>query len=310
MHNCPQYFNYNRGSVDNALSGVTVTGTLTSKFFQRYLLQKAISVFRWKLPENWSADYFLYCLYCFGFVAIINTDKYGVIPQACGLHGYDVFYRPTNALVANPLLKGIKNPRIGVECALIKLQPDYGSIMDLVAFYGDMMALSAQTAGVNILNSRLSYVFTAGNKASAESFKTLYDEIASGKPASVVDKSLMKSDGSPAWNMFQQNVSQNYIAGNIIDDLRKWEQRFDTAIGIANSNTEKKERLIVDEVNSNNEETKTIASLWLDELQNCADKANKMFNIEISVDWRNAEKEVDENGLDIGNDESNRPESI
>ena len=55
--------------------------------FARYLLQKAISVFEWTLPETWNKDYFLYALYCFGHLAIVNTDKFGVIPQACGLMG-------------------------------------------------------------------------------------------------------------------------------------------------------------------------------------------------------------------------------
>lgn len=34
-----------------------------SWMFQRYLMQKAISVFRWELPDTWDKDYFLYCLY-------------------------------------------------------------------------------------------------------------------------------------------------------------------------------------------------------------------------------------------------------
>ena len=298
MINCPHYYNYNNGSMNNAMNGVNISHTQLSMFFQRHLLQRAISVFKWDLPEHWSKEYFLYSLYSFGYVAVVNTDKYGIIPQACGLHGYDVFYRPTNALIANPLLSGIKSPRIGVECSIIALQPDYGGVMDIVTFYADMMALTAQTAGVNIINSKLSYVFTAGNKAGAESFKKLYDEIASGKPAVFIDSQLSKADGGKAWETFEQNVGQNYIAGQLIDDLRKWEQRIDTAIGISNSNTQKKERLIVDEVNSNNEETKSQASFWLEELQSGVDRVNKMFGLSLAVNWRNAGKEVENNGAD------------
>ena len=100
---CPGYYNYNNGSINNAIPNAKVSNTPLSRFFQKYLLQKAISVFKWKLPENWSADYFLYTLYMWGYVAIINTDKFGVIPQGCGLRGFDVFYRPTHAVIANPL---------------------------------------------------------------------------------------------------------------------------------------------------------------------------------------------------------------
>ena len=45
-------------------------------------------------------------------------------------------------------------------------------------------------------------------KAVQKIFKKLYDKIASGEPAAVIDKSLFdKVDGSPNWMMFTQNVS-------------------------------------------------------------------------------------------------------
>lgn len=282
-------FFYDHINAQNSIiqpSTVHVSDTGLSRFFQRYLFQKAISVFKWSLPKEWSRDYFLYVLYCWGFVAVINTDKFGVIPQGCGLQGYDVFYRPTTAIITNPLLSGILQPRIGKQCTLFKLQPDYGGIYDLVSYYADMMALSAQTAGINLLNSRLSYVFTAGDKNVSESLKKLYDRIAQGDPAVVQDKALLKDDGSPAWTQFQQNVGQNYIVSEILSDLRKWETMFDTDVGIPNANTDKRERLLTDEVNANNQETSSKCALWLEELQQAAVETQNMFGIDISVDWR------------------------
>lgn len=267
-------------------STVHVHGTGLAHFFRRYLLQKAMSVFKWELPETWSRDYLLYILYCWGYLAVINTDKFGVIPQACGLRGYDIFYRPNVAVITNPLLSGMKELQIDKQCTLFKLQPDYGGIMDLVNYYADMMALCAETAGVNLLNSKLSYVFTADDKSSAESFKKLYDKFASGEPCVVYDKKLLRQDGSAAWQSFQQNVGQNYIVGDILSDMKKIENMFKTAIGIPNANTDKKERLITDEVNANNEETQTLCELWLEQLQQACEKTSAMFGIKISVDWR------------------------
>lgn len=274
-------------------STVHIQGTGLSNFFRKYLLQKAISVFKWELPETWDPDYFLYVLYCWGYIAVVNTDKFGVIPQGCGLSGYNVFYRPTTAIITNSLLSGIKELKIDKQCTLFRLQPDFSGIMDIVGFYGDMMALCAETAGVNLLNSKLSYVFTAANKQEAETFKKLFDNVASGQPAVVYDKSLLKSDGSPAWQAFEQNVGQNYIAGEVLADLKKWEYMFDTEIGIPNANTDKKERLITDEVNANNIEVLTRCDMWLDSLKKVAAKTEKMFGIKIRVDWRNKPGEVE-----------------
>lgn len=285
--NYPKLMGYNVHNNNVGISGVAVSDSGLSRYFQRYLLQRAFSIFEWRIPENWSAEYLLYSVYCWGHVAVVNTNAFGVIPQCGTLHGYDVFYRPTNVQITNPLLRGILSPRIGRECEIIRLQPDYGGIMDIVTFHADMMALCAQTAGVNLVNSKLSYVFAARNKNAAMSFDKMYSEIMSGKPAVVVDKDLFNEDGSASWEPFEQNVGQNYIAGQILDDLRKWEQRFLTTIGIPNANTAKKERLIVDEVNANNAETESLSALWLETLKKSIEKVLKLFpGLDLSVDWR------------------------
>ena len=50
-----------------------------------------------------------------------------------------------------------------------------------------------------------------------------------------------------------------------------------TFVGINNSNSEKRERLITDEVNSNNQEVKTYIAEWNENLKDCCDKVVKMF---------------------------------
>lgn len=272
-------------------------------YFRRYLLQKAIAVFKWKLPDNWAKNYFLYCLYCWGYIAIVNTNKFGVIPQGCSLKGYDVMYQPTHAVIANPLLRGILEPRIDLQCALIRLQPDYGGIMDKVNFYADIMALSAETVGSNLFNSKLAYVFGASDKRAAETFKKMFDKIASGEPSVYIGKDLFNEDGSPNWSIFNQNLKQTYIVSDVMEDMRKWEMKFCSDLGIPNANTEKRERLIEAEVESNDVEVKLWADLALDELKKGCKKANDLFGIDISVDWRFKEKEVQPD--DDSNDGSN-----
>lgn len=275
-------------------STIHACNTELSYFFKRYLFQKAFSPYEIEIPETWARNYFLYSIFGLGYIAILETDKYGVIPQHCGLRGYDIFYQPTHASITNPLLYGILTPRIGKQCSIIKLQQDWGGISDLVGFYADMMAICAETAGLNLFNSKLSYVFGAGNKASAESFKKLFDKISSGEPAVVIDKDLFNDDGSQSWGQFSQNVGQNYIAGSVLEDMRKLELMFLSQIGINNANTNKKERLTTDEVNANNEEVKTLVQLWYEEMKSGFDKTNKMFGLNLKIKLRESEKnEID-----------------
>ena len=288
INGAPYYYNYiNAETSLVAPSTVHVKDSGLCRYFTKYLLQKAMSVFEWDLPETWNKDYFLYVLYCWGYVAVVNTDKFGVIPQGCGLKGYDVFYAPTHAVIANPLLSGILEPRIGTQCELLKLQPDFSGILDLVGHYAEQMALASQSVSVNLLNSKLSYVFTAKTKALAESLKKMYDQIASGEPAVVIDSRLKNAaDGEETWKAFEQNVGGNYIVTNLLADLRKIEAMFDTEIGIPNANTDKRERLIQDEVNANNIETYSKCAMWLENLQDACKRVNDMFGLSISVRWR------------------------
>ena len=306
----PVYYDH-KNSYNSQISPSTVhvSNTGLQWYFRRYLLQKAINVFQWKLPKEWAKNYFLYTLYCWGYIAIVETDLYGVIPQGCSLAGYDVMYQPTKAIISNPLIKGILEPTIynsdkkTAQCVVIKLMPDYGGLMDKINFYADMMALCAETAGTNLVNSKLSYVFAAEGKSEAESFKKLFDNFASGQPASFVDKQLYTEDGAPKWTMFNQSLRDTYIAGDILDDMREWEKKFCTDLGIPNSNTEKKERMITDEVASNNVEVKTWASGALESLQEGCKKARELFGINIRVGWRYNQ----EGGATNGNQGNSEP---
>ncbi len=267
-------------------STVHIKNTGLARFFKRYLLQEAISVFDWKLPETWSTNYFLYVLYVIGYIGIVNTDRFGVIPQHGGLGGYNVFYQPRYMLINNPLFAGTLKPVIDEECVCLRLQPDYCGLYDIVDYYGDLMALCAEATGINLVNSKLSFIFAAKNKTTAESLKALYDKISGGEPAAFADKELFDDEGNLTMSMFNQDVGRNFIADRLLDTMRTIRCQFLTDIGIPNANTDKRERLITDEVNANNFETRAKCSVWLDELQKGCKKARDMFGIELFVDWR------------------------
>lgn len=268
-------------------STVHCRNTALVEYYTRYLFQKVISVFEFEgLPEEWADNYFKYVLFGYGVIAVIYTDKYGVICQDCGLSGFDVFYQPTRCIIANPHLPGLKEFKIHENCEIIKLQPDYGSVMDLVTTYADLMALALETTGANLLNSKLSYVFFAENKTAAESFKKLYDRVASGEPMAVIDKNLLMEDGTPAWQIFTQNVGQNYITDRLLNDMKTLEDQFNTVIGVPNANTQKRERMITDEVNANNVDTQCRVNLWLETMNKDIEQVNRMFGTDIKVKYR------------------------
>lgn len=266
-------------------------------YFKRYFLHKVMSCYDITLPANWARNYFEYALFGLGHVAVFEgPEGFGVLCQAGSLSGYNVFYQPSYYVFGNPVIGGY-NLTIGKDCEVIKIFPDYRGLMDSVQLYADMMGLCVEGAGVNLVNSKLAYVFTAASKASAESFKKLYDKIASGEPAAVIDKSLFdKVDGTPAWQVFTQNVGQNYITDKILIDMQTLDNQFDTLIGIPNANTQKRERLITDEVNANSIDTGAMPTIITQFCQESMDKANAMFGLDLKIKYR---WEASINGMDI-----------
>lgn len=292
------YEKWNRYNAQRSPSTVHVTNTGLSWFFQRQLLQKLLSNFVFEgIPENWPLNYFMYVLFLKGFIGVVKTKEFGVIPLLTGLWGKNVFYQPTHLLITNPLLRGILQPKIGTQAALIKMQPDYIGAWDLITFYADNMALCAEAAGVNMVNSKLAYVFTAENKNAAESLKKLYDQISEGNPAVFADKELFNADGAPAWAAFQQNLKQNYIADSILDTMIKWEVRFNTEVGIPNVNMAKASGVSDMEVEANTMETQTKAELWRDTIQEGLEEANRLFGLNMSVRLKSQLRE--EKALDL-----------
>lgn len=274
-------------------STIHVKNTGLSWYFKRYLIQKIISVFKFEgIPESWAKDYFLYTLFVFGYCAVINTDKYGIIPQHCTLSGYNIFYRPNRAIITNPLFKRTITARIGKDTELIRMAPDWCGVWDIVEYYADLMALTSETIAVNLINSKFSYVFAAEDKTSAESLKKLYDQIASGEPAAFADKKLFTDDGNPSWYLFVQNLKQNYIAGDLLEDLAKIDSRFNTEIGIPNVNIAKASGVGAAEVMANNVDTQSKAELWLETIRDSLTKVNNMFGLNISVSLRFENEEV------------------
>lgn len=264
---------------------------LLTEFFAHYLLQDVMSVFDFTLPAAVPKRYFKYVLFCNGWIIGTYDNKYGAIAHYGTIEGYDWYHRPINSTIrlthSDPSLNfelKRKLNGIGQDACLIGLQDDYSSIIPLVLFYAERMALIYESFDTNIINSKLAYVFGTDNKALSETFKKLFDNIQAGNVACVVDKDLFSDDYTPRWQAFFNNLKANYIGSDLLLDLTKIRKEFCTRIGIPNANTDKRERLTDDEVNSNNQETLTLVETWRDNINEGLTRLGELF-----PDWSGSE---------------------
>lgn len=288
----PPYSYLEENLYNSSFSPSTIHGDSSlAAYFAKYLFQKAISPFKFTIPEEWPENYFLYTLYACGVGCVFETEQFGIAFNQCTLEGYNLYYQPRKALVANPVLQEAYPARqwdmlIGEDCEIIKLQPDYQGILDIVSYYADLLAIFSSTLTTSLINSRLAFIFGAANDAIAATVKKLCDKIMSGEPAVFADKALFDTQGNLKAELFNRDVKGSYIITDLLADMRTVEEQFLTEIGIPNANTRKRERLITDEVRSNDFETRSKCEVWKDTLQESFDKVNAHFGTNLTVEWR------------------------
>lgn len=254
----------------------------SSIYYREWLLKKILSRFEFKnIPSFWDSDYFLEVLFLDGHVCITDTAM-GVLPFKCGLTGIGVFEQPTKCIVANPVLGSFERT-IDVDCALLRLQYNYGGAGWMINRYATLLAMCDSGVAVNLMNSKAAYVFKAASKGQADTIKKLYDNITAGQPAVFVGESgALNSE-----NVFNLPVRENFVADDIQLLKRKIVNEFLTEIGINNANLDKRERLNTEEVNANNDEIYANIQHWFDNLKDGVERINKLYDLGISVSIRN-----------------------
>lgn len=274
-------------------STVHIKDSYTYQLFMRYFTEKALSAYKWKMPESWGKDYFLYTLYSWGYIAVLDTWQFGVCAQFPALEGYTLYYQPSHIVINNQWLSNIRR-KIGYNAVLFKCMPDYKGVLDLISNFAAQKALLSCCFEVNVLNSNLSTVFGVSDKKMAENMKKLYDKIAQGEPAVFFKKPAdTLNPDNKIWDVFHSDVKSNYIVSDLMVDMGKLEDEFDTWFGIPNANTDKRERLVTDEVNSNNAETASFAGRMLERFKESCAEVNRIFQGDyMSVDWSDEIKEV------------------
>lgn len=265
------------------------------KFWERSLFQRAISTLEFTLPDSWQGsikDFFNYCLFRYGYIAVFYTVEYGLVFQPCNLKGYDIYYQPTDAIIKNPAFNTKLNNRkyiIGVNCELIKLTPDYMGIFDIIDFYADKLAELDGGINMSLVNNKFGFILTAKTKAAAETLKKAYDRVQRGEPLVIVDNKIVGDDPITKDTPFQywdRNLANNYITDKQLQDFATLLSNFDSEIGIPTIPYQKKERMITSEAESRTIDSTSRSLIWFDSLSSSIEKVNKMFDSNISVKLR------------------------
>lgn len=289
-------FNYeqiNIGAGTYNPSPVKAYNNATFNYWERSLFQRACSVFEWTLPDEWQGnvkDFFLWCLFKYGFVIITETDELGTIFQPATLSGYNVYYQPINALISNPLIPADKSTlRIGADCEILKLTPDYFGVWDTINYYAEKLSSLDNAINMSIINNKVAYVMGARNKAAAEALKKVVDKVNKGEPTVIIDSILQndRNDKDVPFQIFERKgLKESYITSEQLQDFQTLLNNYDAEIGIPTIPYAKKERMVTSEADSRIIDATSKSLVWLETLKSCIEKINAHYNLNLNVELR------------------------
>ena len=269
-------------------AGVKVD-SYTYNYFLRTLYQRLSYFLDYQnIPDTWDLNYVNFSLFFLGYCGVISAKKYGVIPQWGTVGGYGIYAQPTRFTVASKFFD-LPNMKIGKDCELLRMTNDYRGIWDTVQFYAVKLALISKAFDMSAINSKVSWAVAAKNKAAAQTIKAMYDKAQAGEPLVVYDnKSLLPNDGEnqEPWQFFSRDVHESWICAECLDVMTTIYHQFDTEMGIPNANTQKKERMLTDEVNRNTGETNSRVLGFIENLKVSFERINKLYGTNYGVELR------------------------
>lgn len=173
------------------------------------------------------------------------------------------------------------------DCVIIRNNLLALATQDFLMHYVNKLAEAERTMDVNVKACKTPIVFTCDDK-DVMTFKRIFQQVDGNVPAIFADRNL----NLDSMTAFQTGVK--FLGNELMDYKRSVESDLLTFLGQDNTPVDKKERLITDEAESNNQLIASFADLQLEAREKACKEINAMFGLSISVKRREpVEKSVE-----------------
>lgn len=271
MYSPLNYENLNIAAGSYTPSSVKAYNNKTFDFWLRSLFQRATNVIDFEVPDEWNGnikDFFIYCLFKYGFIVVSKNDEFGQYFQPCTLSQFDFYYQPLKALISNPKLS--VELELHKEGELLKLTPDYYGVWDILCYYAEKLASLDNAINMSIINNKFGFILGAKNKGASQALKKILDKINAGEPAVIFDEKIADdptSKDTPFQLLERPNLKQSYITTDQLADFQTILNNFDAEIGIPCVPYQKKERMVTEEATARSYDACARSEIWLKTLE-------------------------------------------
>ena len=240
-------------------------------------------------PENMPSKEIIHHLIIEGHSTVIKHPKYGIMTTFSSLYDYDINGHYLNATIYNQSREFydsyVNTPkRIGRDCAVIYIgdcesyvnnPASVNKLNELIARYARMLADVESSIDTNLIMSRKPYLFTAKNQQIKDAIVAMLRGIERGKDDAVVDDDFLGESKS-----IKNYDLQTGLLTELIDARNSILKQFLQQMGIY-STDDKKERLIVSEVEQENRNVKPFITSLLKAINEGCDQVNKVFSLNL-----------------------------
>ena len=237
----------------------------------------ALNRYKWEnLPNGIESRYIEQMLYDNGECAMFDHPDFGLcVLRSSSRENLNIYGEPTKLS-----LTGFNEHRTVMMDDCVRIMNNDLALPTLpnIVYYARRMAEIDDIIMQNLRQQRVPYLF-ATDENNSFSMKTLYDRMYQGEPAIFIDKDMLK--GEPENIMVIPTVAP-YLVDKLQVQKQEMERELLTFLGI-NNTLEKKERLLVDETNSNNQFIKMASDIGFKQRQLACEQMNEMFGLNVSV---------------------------
>lgn len=257
------------------------------KYYKR-LSELAISMFEWSnLPDEIDERFLEWCLYTYGsavFFKDTELDKYLAL-QVTTEGQYNVYHIPINRRAY--AINGY-NKHLSIDDSVIIYNNVSRTNTELdIRDFARKLYLCERCIDVNLSAQRTPIMITC-NDTQRLTMKNLYMQYDGNQPFIFGDKNLDLS------SIKVLNTDAPYLCDKLTELKSNIYNEALTYLGITNVNYEKKERLISDEVVRSMGGTIAQRYTRLNTRRKAADEINKMFGLNIDVNYRSDYRELDD----------------
>ena len=266
---------------------------LTFRVLYNHYKDVAVNTFKWEnLPEGITERYIERTLFDNGKALFFRDPRMSYMCLPCyQASQLDVYGEPLSWR-AQGLNYCKEYPR--EKCVLIENNKLRLPTHDTVMFFVNKMYQAERTMDTNVRTSKVPWVIICDEKE-VFTYKEIMRRIDANEPAIFGTKGL----NPEAIQLLP--TKPEFLGNDLMDYARSCEAQLLTFLGVDNCPVDKKERLITDEAQSNDQLISVNINLMLEARQRAVEEINEMFDLDIRVDVRNKPKEV-EQGV-AGNDD-------